>query len=91
MKTSVITPNSKSELKAALISTLDGYSYNHFSGDIRKDDKYARVIYYYTGNQINIFITYWQDGVKNAVDYASTCKTAKGVINKVTKFLGITK
>ena len=91
MKTSVITPTSKSELKTALISTLDGYSYNHFSGDIRKGEKYARVTYYYTGNQINIFITYWQDGVEYAVDRASTCKTPTGAANKVAKFLGITK
>ena len=89
MKTSVITPTSKSELKTALISTLDGYSYNYFSGDIRKGEKYARVTYYYIGNQINIFITYWQDGVEYA--RASICKTPTGAANKVAKFLGITK
>ena len=89
MKTTVITPNSKSELKAALISTVDGYSYNHFNGDIRNGDKYAHINYYYTGNQINIFITYWQDGVEHAVEHLSTCKTPTGVISKVAKYLNI--
>lgn len=88
MKTSVITPSSKSELKAALTSNFDG-GYNYFKGDIRKGNKYARVNYYYTGNNLNILITYWQDGLSNAVDYASTCGTVKGVVSKVAKFLSI--
>ena len=88
MKTSVITPSSKSELKASLTSNFDG-GYNYFKGDIRKGNKYARVNYYYTGNKLNIFITYWQDGLSNAVDYASTCGTVKGVVNKVAKFLNM--
>lgn len=89
MKATVITPNSKSELKNVLISPLDGYSYRHFNGNIRKDNKYAHVKYYYTGNTINILITYWQDGVECPIDYASTCKTAKGAVSKISKFLGL--
>lgn len=88
MKTSVITPSSKSELKAALTSNFNG-GYNYFEGYIRKGNKYARVNYYCTGDKLNIHITYWQDGLANAVDYASTCGTVKGVVSKVAKFLSI--
>lgn len=85
----IITPTSKKELKAALTSKLDGYSYNYFKGDIRKGDRYARVHYYFTGYKITIQITYWQDGIDKAVDYASNCSTPTGVANKVAKFLNI--
>ena len=89
MQTSIIIPTSKSELKTALISRLDGYSYNYFKGDIRKGNRYARINYYFTGNKITIQITYWQDGISNAVDYSSKCSTPTAVVNKVAKFLDI--
>lgn len=89
MTTSIITPTSKSELKEALTSKIDGYSYNYFKGDIRKDNRYARVNYYFTGHKITIQITYWQDGESHAVDYASSCNTPTGVANKVAKFLNL--
>lgn len=89
MTTSIITPTSKKELKAALTSKLDGYSYNYFKGDIRKGNRYARVHYYFTGHKIIIQITYWQDGIDHAVDYASNCSTPTGVANKIAKFLDL--
>ena len=89
MKANIITPTTKAELKAAITSRLDGYSYNHFTGDIRKGDKYANVRYYYTGHKITIEITYWQDGIYYAIENASNCSTPTGVANKVAKFLGL--
>lgn len=86
---SIITPTTKSELKAAITSTLDGYSYNLFKGDIRKGERYARLLYYFTGNKITIQITYWQDGADHAFDYASHCSTPAGVANKVAKYLNL--
>ena len=53
MRTSVITPKSKKELKSAITSTLDGYSYNLFEGEIRKGDKYAAISYRFFGNILN--------------------------------------
>ncbi|MCS3208921.1 hypothetical protein NXX20_11830 [Bacteroides stercoris] len=62
MRTSVITPKSKKELKSAITSTLDGYSYNLFEGEIRKGDKYAAISYRFFGNNISVEVLYWQDG-----------------------------
>lgn len=89
MTQQIITPTSRTELKAALTSKIDGHSYNYFKGDIRKDDRYARVNYYFNGNKISIQITYWRDGENMAIDTASRCSTPTGVANKVAKFLNI--
>lgn len=89
MITSILTPTSKAELKTALTSKLDGYSYNYFKGEVRKGNRYARLNYYFNGNKIAIEITYWEDGKDNAIDYASKCTTPTGVANKVAKFLDI--
>lgn len=89
MRTSVITPKSKKELKSAITSTLDGYSYNLFEGEIRKGDKYAAISYRFFGNNISVEILYWQDGKTSPVDYPSHCTTPTGVTNKVAKFLGL--
>lgn len=89
MTTSIITPKSKSEIKAALTSKLDKYSYNYFDGDIRRGSFYARINHYCMGNKIKIHITYWQDGINHAVDYASICSTPTGAANKIAKFLGL--
>mgnify|MGYP000159877198 CR=1 FL=1 len=89
MRTNILTPATKAELKSAITSTIDGYSYNLFTGDIRNGNRYARVHYYYTMSKITIQITYWQDGIDCAVDYASHCGTPAGVANKVAKFLGL--
>lgn len=89
MRTSTITPATKSELKEAITSKLDGYSYNYFTGDIRKGNRYACLRYYFTGNKITIQITFWQDGESHAADYASSCSSVSGVANKVAKFLDL--
>lgn len=89
MTTSVITPASKNEIKSAITSKLDGYSYNYFKGEFRKADKYAAISYHFNGDKISIEITYWQDGKMNPVDYMSHCTTPSGVANKVAKFLGL--
>lgn len=89
MTTPVITPKSKSEIKVALTSKLDGYSYNYFDGDIRFGNRYARVNHYSMGNKIKIHITYWQDGIDHAIDYASICATPTGAANKISKFLDL--
>lgn len=89
MATSIITPKSKSEIKAALTSNLDGYSFNYFNGEIRNGNLYARINHYCIGNKIKIHITYWQDGIDHAVDYASICSTPTGAANKIAKFLGL--
>lgn len=89
MQTNTLTPATKAELKSSITSKFDGYSYNYFKGDIRKGNRYARVHYYFTGNKINIQITYWEDGADTAVDFASNCSTPTGVANKVAKFLNL--
>lgn len=89
MTRQILTPTSKKEIKDAITSRLDGYSYNYFNGDIRKGDKYASLHYYFIGNKITIQITYWQDGIDHAIETASNCSTPTGVANKVAKFLDL--
>ena len=89
MTISIITPTSKKELKAALTSELNGRSYNYFKGEIRKEDKYVKIHYYFVRNKITIQILYWQDGIDHAIEAASNCSTLTGVVNKVAKFLDL--
>lgn len=34
-------------------------------------------------------LKYWEDGKSVAVETASTCSTAKGIVSKVSKFLNV--
>ena len=87
MKQTVNVSN-KAEVVAAVTSDFDG-AYNYFEGDIRKSNLRAHVTNYFHGNKLRIQITYWEDGKSVAVDTASTCSTAKGIVSKVSKFLNI--
>ncbi|HIW86827.1 MAG TPA: hypothetical protein IAC47_00925 [Candidatus Onthomorpha intestinigallinarum] len=89
MRNEQITPATVTELKDALVSKLDGCGYTYFQGDIRKGGKYVHVRYYFLGVNIYIQITYWQDGLKTAIGHASTCRSAKGAVNKIAKFLNL--
>lgn len=83
-----VNVSSKAEIKAAVISTQFG-GYNYFEGDIRKNNRYARIIFFHIGKKLNIQITYWEDGKDVAVDFASHCSTGNVVVNKVSKFLNV--
>lgn len=86
----IINVTSKKEIISAVTAEVNGHSfYNWFRGDIRKGNRYARIGYYYTGNNIHIEIIYLEDGNDIAVEFASHCTTAKGVVNKVSKFLNV--
>lgn len=84
----VVNVSTKAEIKAAVVSTQFG-DYNYFEGDIRKNDRYARIICFHIGSKLNIQITYWEEGSDVAVDFASHCSTANGIVNKVSKFLNV--
>lgn len=83
-----INVSSKAEVKAVITSGTDG-GYNYFEGDIRKGNLRAHVTYCFYGNKLRIQITYWEDGKSIAVETASTCSTAKGIVSKVSKFLNV--
>lgn len=83
-----INVSSKAEVVAAVTSDFDG-SYNYFEGDIRKGNLRAHVTNCFYGNKLRIQITYWEDGKSVAVETASTCSTAKGIVSKVSKFLNV--
>ena len=87
MKQTVNVSN-KAEVVAAVTSDFDG-AYNYIEGDIRKGNLRACVNYRFYGNKLRIQITYWEDGKSVAVETASTCSTAKGIVSKVSKFLNI--
>nr|DAJ68435.1 MAG TPA: hypothetical protein [Caudoviricetes sp.] len=87
MRTMIFTPESKQDLKSILTSQFGGYSY--FAGNIRKEDRYVNVSYYFNGDKISIKITYWKDGKDVAVEPASLCSTSTGAINKIAKFLNL--
>lgn len=81
-----INVSNKAEVVAAVTSDFDG-GYNYFEGDIRKGNLRAHVVNCFYGNKLRIQITYWEDGKSVAVETASTCSTAKGIVSKVSKFL----
>ena len=83
-----INVSNKAEVVAAVTSDFDG-AYNYFEGDIRKGNLRAHVVNCFHGNKLRIQITYWEDGKSVAVETASTCSTAKGIVSKVSKFLDI--
>ena len=87
----IINVTSKKEIISATTDVdVNGHSYyKWFKGDIRKGNRYVKIGYYYIGNNIHIEITYWEDGKDVAVEFASHCTTAKGVVNKVSKFLNV--
>ena len=86
----IINISSKREIKEAVTSSLVKGRFNYFEGDIRKDNRYARVSYWHSGNnKLHIQITYWEDGKDTAVEFASNCSTASGLTNKVAKFLNV--
>lgn len=88
MKESLIV-SSKNEIKAAVTNQLCDGCFNYFNGDIRNGNRYARVSYYHNKNKLKIKVTYWKDGNDIAVDFASLCSTASGLVNKVAKFLNV--
>lgn len=81
--------SSRNEIKAAVTIQLCDGCFNYFKGDIRNGNRYARVSYYYNKNKLKIKVTYWEDGNDIAVDFASFCSTATGLVNKVAKFLNV--
>lgn len=83
-----INVSNKAEVKAVVTSETDG-GYNYFEGDIRKGNLRAHVTNCFYGNKLRIQITYWEDGKSVAVETASTCSTAKGIVSKVSKFLNV--
>lgn len=87
MKQTVNVSN-KAEVVAAVTSDFDG-GYNYFEGDIRNGNRTAHVVNCFHGNKLRIQITYWEDGKSVAVETASTCSTAKGIVSKVSKFLNV--
>lgn len=87
MRTEVLNPENKKELKSALTSCFGGY--NYFKGTIRKENKYVVVNYWFNGNSLVVELTYWEDGKDCAVDYASHCSSVTGVVSKVSKFLNL--
>lgn len=86
MKTMILTPESKQELKSALTNRFGEYSL--FAGNIQKEDKYVNVSYSFNRSKISIRITYWKDG-GIAAKPASFCSTSTGAINKIAKFLNL--
>lgn len=83
-----INVSNKAEVVAAVTSDFDG-GYNYFEGDIRNGNRTANVVNCFHGNKLRIQITYWEDGKSVAVETASTCSTAKGIVSKVSKFLNV--
>ena len=83
-----INVSNKAEVKAVVTNALTG-NFNYFQGDIRKGNLRAHVVNCFYGNKLRIQITYWEDGKSVAVETASTCSTAKGIVSKVSKFLDI--
>ena len=81
--------SSRNEIKAAVTSQLCDGCFNYFQGIIRNGNRYARVSYYHNKNKFRIKVTYWEDGNDIAVDSASLCSTASGLVNKVAKFLNV--
>lgn len=55
----------------------------------KKNDLYADVWLDWNHNKPEYTITYWQKGKKQAVEFMSHCKTERGVISKVAKFLNV--
>lgn len=88
MNEQILIPTSKSELKQALTSKTDGYSYTYFRGEIRCGERYVKARYYFTGNKITIQIEYWQDGANRSVDY-SHCSTPNAATNKIARYLNL--
>lgn len=62
------------------------------NANFNRGTKSARVYYTFTGNKIMFTVLYYDtkhnDG-KTACDFASHCRTAKGVTQKVKQFLNI--
>lgn len=81
---------SKKEIANAVTDSLFKGEFNYFEGDIRNGNRYARVSYcHLNNNKLYIQVTYWEDGKDIAVEYASHCSSARGLTNKVAKFLNL--
>ena len=71
----------KSDIQAPFL-TIDGRRFE-------KEDLYVCVTLSWNHNEPVYTITYWQKGKKQAVKFISHCKTGRGVISKVAKFLNV--
>lgn len=79
MKTIKVTK--KSDIQAPFLT--------HESYRFEKEDLYACVSLSWNYNKPVYTITYWQKGKIQTVAFISLCKTGRGVISKVAKFLNV--
>jgi len=79
--------STKAEVKAAVTSDYGGY--NYFEGDIRNNNRYARVTYSFSGNRISIMVSYWEDNKSTAIERFSFCSSVRGLVSKVSRFLNV--